>query len=84
LRDDSRTELPIAIFNPRTREFERAIGYERARLRGEWLFSYQPSPGTVLFVGYTGLLQDPEDKGVGRLRRQTDGFFVKLSYLFKL
>ena len=86
LRDDSRTNLPIYILN-------RATGALRARrrsstsksFRADWLFSYQPTPGTVLFAGYGNTLANlDEDPRTARLRRTADGFFLKLSYLFRL
>ena len=52
------------------------------RFRVDWLFSYQPNPGTVIFAGYGNTLQD-DDLRRG-LRRATDGFFLKLSYLFRM
>ena len=53
--------------------------------RADWLFSYQPTPGTVLFAGYGNTLADlDEDPRTARLRRTADGFFLKLSYLFRL
>ena len=45
------------------------------------LFSYQPVPGTVIFAGYGNRLLDRDDGG---LRRESDGFFLKLSYLFRM
>ncbi len=53
------------------------------RLRIDALFSYEPTPGTVVFFGYgsslsTGL--DPFDRG---LARASDGFFLKLAYQFR-
>jgi hypothetical protein len=49
------------------------------------LFSYQPTPGTVLFAGYGNTLANlEEDPRRPRLRRTADGFFLKLSYLFRL
>ncbi len=53
--------------------------------RTDWLFSYQPTPGTVLFAGYGNTLANlDEDPRRPRLRRTADGFFLKLSYLFRL
>ncbi len=86
LRDDSRTNLPIYIRNAATGEFERAATAYLKSFRADWLFSYQPTPGTVLFAGYGNTLANPEDldpRGT-RLRRTQDGFFLKLSYLFRL
>ena len=55
--------------------------------RGDLLFSYQPTPGTVLFAGYGSTLRDPVDPGDplrAGLRRSEDGFFFKASYLFRM
>jgi hypothetical protein len=84
LRDDGRTELPIVIRDGATGAYERALGFEDERLRLDFLFSYQPVPGTVLFLGYGSRLFDPEDPLQRGLRRQSDGFFLKISYLFRV
>ena len=84
LRDDSRTNLPIVIRDPVTGVFSPALGFERNRFRVEALFSYQPTPGTVFFAGYTSLLTEPEGLRFGNLHRTNDGFFLKASYLFRL
>jgi len=84
LRDDGRTELPIVIRDPATGEYSRAFGFQNNRLRTDFLFSYQPTPGTVVFAGYGSILTEPELLRSGSLRRTSDGFFVKVSYLFRL
>jgi len=84
LRDDSRTNLPILIRDPATGVYAPALGFERNRFRIEALFSYQPTPGTVFFAGYTSLLTEPEGLRFGNLHRTNDGFFLKASYLFRL
>ena len=88
LRDDSRTNLPIYIHNPATGTFARAAKTYLKSFRADWLFSYQPTPGTVLFAGYGNTLanldDDPRAARGARLRRTQDGFFLKLSYLFRL
>jgi len=48
------------------------------------LFSYQPTPGTMVFAGYGSLLSEPEGLRFGSRRRTNDGFFLKVSYLFRL
>lgn len=84
LRDDSRTNLPIYIRNAAGR-YERAAKQCVKSFRADWLFSCQPTPGTVLFAGYGNTLADlDEDTRTARLRRTADGFFLKLSYLFRL
>ena len=85
LRDDSRTNLPIYILNPATGVHERAVSAHVKSFRADWLFSYQPTPGTVLFAGYGNSLANPgDDPRRVELRRTQDGFFLKLSYLFRL
>ena len=84
LRDDTRTEGAILVYDPGVGEFVRATGFVRSSFRGDLLFSYQPGPGTVLFAGYGSTLLDPDDPARSGLRRVEDGFFFKLSYLFHL
>ncbi len=82
LRDDSRTHGPIL--------FRTGQGYLRSAVdnrnvfRGDVLFSYQPTPGTVLFAGYGSTLDEPRAFKFQNLTRATDGFFLKLSYLYRL
>lgn len=52
--------------------------------RMDWLFSYRPAPGTLLYFGYGSTLREPEEFRFRELRRTTDGFFAKASYLFRL
>ena len=56
---------------------------EEGRLRIDLLFSYQPTPGTVLFLGYSSVQSEPETLRFGALERRGDPLFVKLSYLFR-
>ena len=51
----------------------------------EGLVSYEPSPGTVFYVGYTRQMRDldPQDFRFRDLRTTEDGLFVKLSYRFR-
>ncbi|HET9465266.1 MAG TPA: DUF5916 domain-containing protein [Gemmatimonadales bacterium] len=84
LRDDSRTGAPILIFDSGTNTYERAAAFGRRSFRGDFLFSYQPNPGTVLFAGYGSTLRDPSQLGRASLLRSEDGFFLKLSYLFQM
>lgn len=59
-------------------------GAESNELRVDWLFSYRPAPGTLLYFGYGSTLAEPREFRFGELRRQVDGFFAKASYLFRL
>jgi hypothetical protein len=83
LRDDSRTNDPI-LLRGADGAYERAGRESSNLLRGEWLFSFLPSPGTVIYVGYGSNLSEPESFRFNKLERQNDGFFLKLSYLFRL
>lgn len=49
----------------------------------DWLFSYRPVPGTLLYVGYSTTLEEPESFHYRHLRRQSDGFFAKISYTIR-
>ena len=83
LRDNSRTDLPVLI-RQADGSFVRATGFARASFTFDALFSYQPSPGTVIFAGYGNGLTSSDGVGLDRLRRQRDGFFLKVSYLWRL
>jgi len=61
LRDYTRTEAPLLIFDPEVGDFVRATAFDHRSFRGDLLFSYQPNPGTVLFAGYGSTLRDPVD-----------------------
>jgi hypothetical protein len=83
LRDDSRTNAPVLVRNS-AGTYVRAGATESNVFRGDVLFSYQPTPGTVFFAGYGSTLTEPDALRFGELRRASDGFFVKLSYLFRI
>ncbi len=55
-------------------------------LRVDWLFSYRPTPGTLVYFGYGASLTEPDAFRFNRdqLRRTSDGFFAKVSYVFRL
>ena len=82
LRDETRTFLPLIIGG------QKALASRSAQLHGDWLFSYQPSPGTVLFLGYGSqgnAAPNPLERfNYQPLVRASDYFFVKLSYLFRM
>ncbi|MES2304754.1 MAG: DUF5916 domain-containing protein [Gemmatimonadota bacterium] len=82
LRDDSRTNLPIVI-RQSNGQYAPAAGYSNGSLTSNLLFSYFPNPGTVMYVGYGTNSLRPNDDLRDKLGRQSDGFFVKLSYLFR-
>lgn len=84
LRDDSRTNGAILIRNPVTGAFTRTVPTASNAFRIDWLFSYHSTPGTVGYVGYGNSMQEPTAFRFHRLSRVNDGFFAKLSYLFRL
>ena len=53
---------------------------DRNGLRLEWLASYQPTPGTVAFLGYAVDLAERDPLAFDALRARGDGFFLKLAY----
>ena len=52
--------------------------------RNDLLFSYKPTPGTVVFLGYGASLTEADAFRFQNLTRESDGFFLKLSYLFRM
>jgi hypothetical protein len=84
LRDDSRSNDPILIFNPATGIYERAVAQSSNTMRVDWLLSYTPSPGTVLYLGYGSSMAELEAFAFRGLHRTSDGFFAKMSYLFRM
>ncbi len=52
--------------------------------RIEGLLGYEPSPGTVFYLGYTREMEDASAFGFQNVRPTRDGLFVKVSYLFRM
>jgi hypothetical protein len=84
LRDDGRTNDPILIKNTTTGVYTPASQYVANAVSSSFLFSYQPTPGTVFFLGYGGNYTEPWSFNFTGLTRQNDSFFVKVTYLFHL
>lgn len=82
LRDETRTNYPLLI------DGQLATASRSRSLHGDYLFSYQPTPGTVFFLGYGSQADAPPDAtqrfNWQPLRRASDYFFAKYSYLFRL
>lgn len=53
-------------------------------LRADWLFSYRPVPGTLVYLGYGSTLEEQPRLPGSELRRVSDGFFGKVSYVFRM
>ncbi len=82
LRDDSRSGDPLLIRDP-AGVYRLTTVTTGNQFRHDWLFSFQPTPGTVLFAGYGSSL-DADAFTLRGLERTSDGFFFKLSYLFRM
>jgi hypothetical protein len=79
---DPRTEQPLHLRSVSGQLSP--VGARRSLLgRADWLFSYLPNPGTVLFVGYGSALDASLTMRPFEAERTSDGAFVKFSYLFR-
>ncbi|PYP51320.1 MAG: hypothetical protein DMD39_08555 [Gemmatimonadetes bacterium] len=82
LRDETRTNYPLII------DGQLATAVRARSMHGDYLFSYQPTPGTVVFLGYGSTASgepDPAQRFNWQpLRRASDYFFAKVSYLLRL
>jgi hypothetical protein len=76
LRDPA-TELPMAI-NGVVRG-----AAESGRFESQLLLKYEPSPGTIFFVGYNRLMLGLANVRLSQLDLVGEGLFVKASYLFR-
>ena len=83
LRDVSHDGDPILIRNA-DGIYELALRQSTNLFRGDLLFSWLPSPGTVFYAGYGSTSDEAEPLRFRSLSRQSDGFFLKLSYLFRV
>jgi hypothetical protein len=59
-------------------------GSDRHDFRVEGLLGYEPSPGTVVFFGYTRQFRDTSAFGFDEVQAVRDGLFLKLSYRFRM
>jgi hypothetical protein len=76
-------ESGMPLFTCTSGDCTERVGFEGYDFHIEGLVSYEPSPGTVFYVGYT---RQMEDTGYFRFREvkpQADGLFIKLSYRFR-
>ncbi len=81
---DPRTGAVLLTTGPTAGSFVPSVERRGNALRTDWLFSYRPTPGTVVFAGYGNTLTEPDALAFNDLRRVNDALFVKLSYLFRL
>jgi hypothetical protein len=86
LRDALRDPRTDAAFLTRSAagRFTPVAARRNNDFRNDLLFSYQPNPGTTVFVGYGASLVDQEAFRFRDVQRTADGFFLKGSYLYRL
>lgn len=84
LRDDSRTNLPLLVYDAGVKKWVRTVEHTDNRLHGEFLFSYKPTPGTVFYAGYGANLTEAEAFAFRGTSRRDDAFYLKASYLFRM
>ncbi len=82
LRDDSRTNLPIVLASGSG--YTPATAYDNRALQTSFLFTYLPTPGTVVYFGYGNVRQQPDQLNRPQLGALQSDFFMKLSYLWRL
>jgi hypothetical protein len=81
---DPRTGLALVLDPTAQQRVGPASGIVFNNFRSDFLFSYRPTPGTVLFIGYGASLEERDAFRFQQLRRTGDGFFIKGSYLFRM
>lgn len=82
LRDDSRTNLPLVSIGS---SGSTPLGaYDHRGFQTNFLFTYLPNPGTVVYFGYGNLRQQPDQLNRPLLGALQSDFFLKLSYLWRM
>ncbi|HVD33973.1 MAG TPA: DUF5916 domain-containing protein [Gemmatimonadales bacterium] len=80
-----RSERRAALLDPATGDslFVGGTAQPATEFNGfrlDLLASFEPTPGTVAFLGYGSSLESDAEFNWSRLQRVNDGFFVKLAY----
>jgi len=80
-----RSERRAALLDPATGDslFVGGVAQPTTEFNGfrlDLLASFEPTPGTVAFLGYGSSLESDQEFNWSRLQRVNDGFFVKLAY----
>ncbi|MFW6206107.1 MAG: DUF5916 domain-containing protein, partial [Gemmatimonadota bacterium] len=57
---------------------------DEGELRYELLVSYEPSPGTIVYAGWSRLLEGTDGVRARSFSPAAEGLFLKVSYLFRL
>jgi hypothetical protein len=76
--EDPSTGLPLVIFGVPSES------RDEGSVQGQFLIQYQPSPGTVFYVGYTRLMEGGNSYMLGDKDPVEEGLFLKLSYLLRI
>lgn len=83
LRDPA-TGQPLYLCDAAGVDCDQRDGSVANDFRIEGLLGYEPSPGTVFYLGYTREMEDASAFGFENVRPTRDGLFVKVSYLFRM
>jgi hypothetical protein len=75
---DPTTGRPILVWG------EPSTDREDGTVQGQFLFQYQPSPGTIFYVGYSRVMEGDYSFRFSDKDPVADGLFVKLSYLLRI
>jgi hypothetical protein len=67
-----------------TNRYVRAAAQATNTLQLDWLVSFTPSPGTVVYAGYGTSLAETDAFAFRGVRRLQDGLFVKVSYVIRM
>jgi Domain of unknown function (DUF5916) len=52
--------------------------------QGQFLVQYEPSPGTIFYIGYTRLMEGAKSYRLSSMNPTEEGLFMKISYLFRM
>ncbi|HSM06144.1 MAG TPA: DUF5916 domain-containing protein [Longimicrobiales bacterium] len=75
---DPTTGLPITVNGTPV------AARDHGDFQGQFLVQFEPSPGTIFYVGYSRFEVGPWGYSLSAMNPVEDGLFVKLSYLFRL
>lgn len=78
-----------AVVDPRSGDPLLYFGFplsarDEGEFQGQFLVQYEPSPGTIFYIGYSRLMEGARTYRLGRMDPTEDGLFLKLSYLFRM
>ncbi|MFC1659848.1 DUF5916 domain-containing protein [Gemmatimonadota bacterium] len=81
---DPATGAPISYCDGTDGSCSIRAGSDSHDFRVEGLLGYEPSPGTVVFVGYSRQMRDTSAFEFREVSTRAEGLFVKLSYRFRM